>query len=485
MRNNKQRRRKALGKSLLVAILLVVLPARASAADQPANVQRLERKLIELEARFVEMERTHQAELSKLRSQIKTLSANGGDAGTTAVAGAPIQTAPLESAPSLAAQSSGPARAGNSYMNVSFGTLMDAGWSTESEPSRELELGDHDPQKRGFSLRNAELALDGAVDPYFKGFANIVLKLDENDETDIELEESYLTTSALPGDLQLKAGQFFANFGRQNSQHPHQWSFVDQPLILTRAFGPEGLRNVGAQLSWLIPTPFYSEVFLGILDGQGGTTFLFRNPGEPDEDGRETVHGRATDVRALRGPGDLVFTPRIASSFDLTDTQTLVTGVSGAFGPNSTGQDSRTQIYGADVYWKWKPETATAGFPFVAFQSEVVYARFEAGEDLSAALPAETLKDYGTYAQVLWGFEPQWIVGFRADSVDGNGAVSDDSDPFRGERYRLSPVLTFLPSEFSKVRLQYNFDHGAHFGDASSIWMQLEFDLGSHAAHKF
>jgi hypothetical protein len=70
-----------------------------------------------------------------------------------------------------------------------------------------LELGDHDPNTRGFSLVNAEIVLDGAVDPYFKGFANIVLKLDQNDQTAVELEETYLQSMSLPANLQLKAGQ--------------------------------------------------------------------------------------------------------------------------------------------------------------------------------------------------------------------------------------------------------------------------------------
>ena len=63
-----------------------------------------------------------------------------------------------------------------------------------------------------------------AVDPYFKGFANIVLKLDKNNETEIELEESFLQSTSLPANLQLKAGQYFASFGRQNPQHPHTGS---------------------------------------------------------------------------------------------------------------------------------------------------------------------------------------------------------------------------------------------------------------------
>jgi hypothetical protein len=379
------------------------------------------------------------------------------------------------------------ARAGGSYMNISFDALMDAGGSTKSDPSAQLELGDHDPIKNGFSLRNAEISIDGAVDPYFKGFANIVLKLDKNNETEIELEEAYAQTMSLPVNLQAKAGQFFAAFGRNNAQHPHQWAFVDAPIISTRAFGPEGLRSIGVQGSWLLPIPFYTETTLGILDGQGGTAFSFRNPGEPDNLGVDRLHGRATMDRTLRGPGDLIFVPRLASSFDLNDQQTLVLGVSGAFGPNDTGSENRTEIYGADIYWKWKAPNAHEGFPFVSWQTEALYQRFAAGADPTAPtpLPAETLRDWGFYSQVLWGFKPRWVTGLRGEYASGNHAASDTSDVFRGERTRISPVLTFYPSEFSKLRLQYNYDHGAQFGNAHSVWLQMEFLLGAHGAHKF
>src|SRR5882724_6080444 len=379
------------------------------------------------------------------------------------------------------------AHAGSAYMNISFDALMDVGGSSKGDPSAQLELGDHDPIKNGFSLRNAEIAVDGAVDPYLKGFGNIVLKLDKNNETQIELEEAYAQTTALPWNLQAKAGQFFAAFGRQNAQHPHQWAFVDEPIILNRAFGPEGLRNIGAQGSWLLPTSFYTEATLGILDGQGGTAFGFRNPGDADALGVNRFHGRATVNRGLRGPGDLVFAPRLASSFDLTDQQTLVAGVSGAFGPNDTGVGKRTEIYGADLYWKWKAPDAHEGFPFVSWQTEVLYERFEAGADPSAPtpLPAETLRDWGFYSQVLWGFKPRWVAGLRGEYADGDRGAFDAEDIYRGERTRISPAITFFPSEFAKLRLQYNYDHGALFGDAHSVWLQMEFLLGAHGAHKF
>jgi hypothetical protein len=379
------------------------------------------------------------------------------------------------------------ARPGSAYMNISYGAVMAAGWSSQQDPSAQLELGDHDPIKRGFALRNAEIAVDGAIDPYFKGFANIVLKLDKDNQTDIELEESFLQSTSLPANLQLKAGQYFAAFGRQNPQHPHTWSFADQSLVLARMFGPDGLRSIGAQLSWLAPTPFYTELFLSVMDGQGSTAFSFRNPGDPDAAGVNRFAGRATLDRPLHGAQDLLFVPRVATSFELSDTQTLLAGASAAFGPNDTGPDSRTEIYGVDFYWKWKPADATQGFPYLAWQTEGLYRRFTAGADPLAPvpLPAETLRDYGFYTQLVYGFIPRWNAGFRIDYVNGNAGAFDASDPFRGERTRFSPEITFLPSEFSKVRLQYNLDHGALFGTANSVWMQLEFGLGAHAAHKY
>ncbi|HWD91608.1 MAG TPA: hypothetical protein VG938_04580 [Verrucomicrobiae bacterium] len=58
-------------------------------------------------------------------------------------------------------------------------------------------------------------------------------------------------------------------------------------------------------------------------------------------------------------------------------------------------------------------------------------------------------------------------------------------DAFRGEPTRIFPALTFHLGEFSKLRLHYNYDHGALFGDPHSVWLQMEFRLGAHRSHKF
>lgn len=378
----------------------------------------------------------------------------------------------------------GPAQAqqpAGSYMNFSFVGLTDFGWSTESNVGA-LQLGDHDPHVRGFSIPNGELALDGTVDPYFKGFTNIVYKLDTNGETGVELEEMYFLTTSLPKNLQLKGGQFFAEFGRQNPQHPHAWAFVDQPLVLNRMFGAEGLRSQGVRLAWLIPTSWYAEAMVAVFNSAGGTAFSFRSPESAE------IHGGAPVAREVRGLGDFVIVPRAATSFDLTPTQTLLVGVSAAIGPNNSGLDASTQVYGADVYWKWKSLRAHQGFPFFSFQSEALIRRYGAAqrassEDPALTLPAQTLRDRGAYAQILWGIKPLLVAGLRGEFASGDAAIFDPA--LRATRYRVSPNLTWYPSEFSKIRLQYNYDHRATIGVDHSVWMQCEFLLGAHAAHKF
>ncbi len=372
---------------------------------------------------------------------------------------------------------------GGAYMNVSFDVLVDAGWSTQQDVPL-IETGDHDPQQRGFTIPNAEVVFDGAVDPYFKGVGNIVYKLDQNGGSSVELEEAYLVTSSLPWNLQFKVGQQFVEFGRFNPQHPHQWEFVDQNLINGRMFGPDGLRSVGARLSWLTPTSFYSELLLSVLDSSGESAFSFRNF---DDD----LFGRPSVDRPVRSPSDMMWVPRYVASFDLTDSQTLVTGVSGAFGPNASASNTSTQIYGVDGFWKWKPSWQSGGFPFVALQTEGMARRYQAGmveadpaAGIPMSLPRENLYDYGFYAQAVYGFTLRWVAGLRGEWVASDeGAFK--SDPNREERIRVSPNLTFYPTEFSKIRLQYNFDQGQILGDDSSAWLQFEFLLGSHGAHKF
>ena len=401
----------------------------------------------------------------------------------TSVVTSTSETPPItRAAPSLTAPIT--IGGGKNYMNISLDGLFALAYSSAAD-LHNIEVGDHDPQQRGFNARNTELAFDGAVDPYFEGFANIVFKLDNDNETEVEVEEAFMQTTSLPYNLQLKAGQFFAAFGRLNPTHPHTWDFVDTPLVNGLFLGPDGLRGVGAQTSWTLPLPWYSQLIFASQNGRGSTGFSFRNPGD---DGM--FFDRITTDREARGLQDFVWIPRFENSVNLSDTQTVLAGVSGAFGSNETGANSRTQIYGADLLYKWKSARAEGGFPFVKWQTEFMYRSFQAGRGADESFPvAETFHDWGLYSQVLWGFKKGWVAGIRGDYVHMQDSMfTDDLD--RQSRWRISANLTWYPTEFSKIRLQYNQDFlEQNFflsaREVESVFLQWEFILGAHGAHKF
>jgi hypothetical protein len=394
---------------------------------------------------------------------------------------------------------------GNAYADIGMVATFAVGSSSASDIEGGTQLGGHDPNQRGFTVQGVELNLQGAVDPYFRGNANISYQLDSHGESFFELEEAWLESVSLPWNLQVRGGQILTDFGRINTQHPHSWAFVDSPLVSARLLGEDGLRNPGARLSWLAPTPWYTELFFTVQNSQGDTASSFRSDHDDDP-----FFGRLHNEGRVKSFGDMLFTPRLVTSFDLTDNQTLMAGLSGAFGPNGSGNDTDTQIYGADLYWKWKPANAHGGFPFVSWQTEAMFRRYEAGafsedsngngildpgepdlngDGIADSVTRETLKDWGAYSQVLWGFRKGWVAGLRGDYVTPvekgayEAVYGRDSD--RAMRWRLSPNLTWYPSEFSKIRLQYNYDYRQDIGSDHSVWLQFEFLLGAHAAHKF
>ncbi len=433
----------------------------------------------------------------------------------------PVAATPTANAvPSSSWNPTSPIRIGNAqaYMDIGLVGTFAVGSSTTRDIENNLESGGHDPYQRGFNVQGLELNLQGAVDPFFRANANLVYSLNSAGESFFEVEEGWMETTALPANLQLRLGQVFTEFGRHNATHLHTWNFIDTPLVNGRFLGPDGLRNPGAIISWLAPTPFYSELLLAVQNSHGDTATPFRSGGHTHGAGDEAAlpfaYRHADNDRGLGGADDLLFAPRYAVSFDLTPSQVLLLGTSAAFGPNSRGSegsgDTRTEVYGVDLTWKWKSLRQHGGFPFVQWQSEAMLRKYQVGRfdwageadpilDAAgnpAVLPGETLTDYGFYTQLLYGFRKGWVAGLRLDYVTGDTADYErlplyrDGQPLghdlqRAERWRLSPDLTWYPSEYSKIRLQYNYDNRRYVGPDHSVWLQFEFVLGAHAAHKF
>ena len=456
-------------RSALVAAIIGAQAFYAPTAKAD-EVETLRAQMAEIGQQIQDMKHAYE-------NQIRALESRLGELESAPVQNSVQVSTPLPAPPPPATPRVTTASTGNGLQLGLSGLFVAGGSSADNSTLRGLQAGAHDPNQNGVTVQNVELTIGAAVDPYFNAQANIIFQIDADGETVVELEEAFFTTTSLPWGLQIKGGQFYTEFGRQNPQHPHAWSFVDQPVVLSRFFGGDGLRSQGARVAWLMPTDWYSELYFGVQNARGETATSFLSaPGQ-------VVGGHTLIDREARNFSDLLYSARWLNGIDLSDTVSANLGLSGVLGPNASGNDTNTRILGADLYLNWQAARAERGFPFVSWHTEVLHQRYEAGD---AGDPTrEVLKDWGLFTQGLWGFKPGFVAGLRWDYATAQGQTS--LDPLRDTRNRLSPNLTWYPTEFSKVRLQYNRDWATHLPDktADSLWLQFEFNLGSHTAHIF
>lgn len=123
--------------------------------------------------------------------------------------------------------------------------------------------GEVGPPKRSFGLSESELVISGIIDPCFRGTAIVALR----PENEVEVEEAFFQTLALPPGFTLKAGRFLSAIGYQNELHPHFWDFQGAPLPY-KAFLGGRLRQDEAQLKWIAPTPVFLELGAELASGE-------------------------------------------------------------------------------------------------------------------------------------------------------------------------------------------------------------------------
>ena len=124
---------------------------------------------------------------------------------------------------------------------------MAGGYSSEpSAISQNLTAGGHDPKASGFRLQAADFAMMGSVERAFDAELHMAFHIGQlTGATIVDLEEAFMRTNSLPYGLDLEAGHMFTEFGVHNPKHLHDWEWIDQPVIMSRMFGPDGMRQTG------------------------------------------------------------------------------------------------------------------------------------------------------------------------------------------------------------------------------------------------
>jgi hypothetical protein len=330
---------------------------------------------------------------------------------------------------------------------------------------------------RGFNFNYGELMIHSDVDPYFELTAIFHLA-----EEGFETEEAYINTTRLPAGLGLRLGKFKSGFGRLNAQHSHSWDFTDQAIIYRAFFGPEGLDEKGLQLTWTAPLPFYLSMGAEILQGENEASF-----------GAAALSvGSYSDEGAQNPQLGCGF---IKTSFDIGKL-TLLAGLSGAFGGTRISESDNealradTAVLGADLTLRYSIDS----YRHISWQSEYLYRNMEGNsytyDGTDTTKESLRKKQSGFYSQVVWRMSESWRLGVRYEMINLNKVKAGDVDQDEPDNLYKAGVMTdFSPSEFSRFRLQYNYDRSGYIGDDQKtnheVILQCNMCIGAHGAHSF
>ncbi|KIH75929.1 hypothetical protein SAMN05660860_02747 [Geoalkalibacter ferrihydriticus] len=350
--------------------------------------------------------------------------------------------------------------------------------------------GDHDhghgELSRGFNLDETEIVFSATVDNYFDAMLNLAV-----DEDGIEVEEVFGVTRRLPAGLTLKFGKFLSGIGYINQQHPHDWDFADQTLVYELMFGDHGINDIGLQLTWLPKLPVYTLFGVETLQG--------RNEGIAN-----TIDHGAADFGGLRErSGPRLFTGFVKVAPDLGFDHALQLGLFGGGArlhqEDHSDDDEREYLEGdswfagVDAVYKYDAGRSY-GHGNLTLQGEYIYRvkdlRVAAADDFDEIGDKEKFKQDGFYVQAKYGFAPRWTAAARLDMVGLYNRIEKDArtDKFDDSR-RYSANLTFNPTEFSRLRMQFNHGDIAQEGGGrenyNQFFVQYQIALGVHGAHKF
>jgi hypothetical protein len=341
-------------------------------------------------------------------------------------------------------------------------------------------IGDFSPEGstqedgRRLSVREVELALQAAVDPYFRG--DVFLGV--SDVEGIAIEQAFLTTTALPWALEAKLGRFLMPVGKQNMTHRHDLHTIEYPFVLQRFLGPEGLKGTGVSVSRIFaPLGFYQELIVSMIDAVE----------EEEEEGEgDPIVLEAPINRRLSGLG---YHARLRNYWDLSESSNLevsgsvLTGkraqpFADAAGGGVTGIAARQSVISADVTYRWRPLQQGLYRSFIV-QAEVMRQMNDVPEVPAGQTFAGPDRSFtGAYAFARYQITRRGYLGSRFDWIE-------DPDAGGETLTAVSGYLEFFPSEFSKLMAAYERLNPENGSGLNRILLQATFALGPHKPHPF
>jgi len=303
----------------------------------------------------------------------------------------------------------------------------------------------NNPDKTGFAMKEIELALQGYLYPTIRSDVFIGIH-GEDGETEVHLEEAFLTFSGVSEGLGFKVGKKKLSIGKQNVLHPEQWAWTEQPQVMTDFLGAEGLAAEGISAEYILPVPFFLQAELG----------FWQQKSAAHDHGEEEDHEEAAFAWS-----NWLTNARLWSSIAAADNVELEWGVSYLIGSGPEFQEYRDSatLWGTDMTFRYWMEDGAR----IIVQGEAFALQREVQDDV--------LNRVGGYGYMGYRPDRRWEFGVRGD-------YSESAVLTKTLQESLSVIGTYQLTETSKFRLQYTHDL---MGDDHGIFAQILFGVGPHS----
>lgn len=334
--------------------------------------------------------------------------------------------------------------------------------------------------EQGFSLGESELTMSANIDQSIYAKATIALH-DHEGTTEVEIEEAFIESLGLSNGLTARAGRFYAPIGYLNEQHVHVWNFADAPLIYRGLFGNQ-LATDGLKLSYLLPTDQLFE--LGATVGAGKS---YPASGEHQGIGDWLIYAKTGGDIGIESSWQASVSHWQSSPEDRAYGSEHSHGVEPAA---LTVFNGDTDITNLSLIYKWAPN-GNFRQQNISLIGEFFYLNDKGAISHGTEYANYDGNQYGGYLEGIYQFSPQWRSGLRYDWLGSDHTASDQElladaslDGARAHPQRSSAMLEYLPSEFSRIRTQINYDQS--YVDADwQLLLQYTVSLGAHAAHSY
>jgi len=332
---------------------------------------------------------------------------------------------------------------------------------------------DGDRISNKFNLREVEIDMRAAIDPYADGVLIASFESETPGRFSASVEEGYAIIKKLPFldqpplGLKLKVGRFRPLFGKFNIIHTHDHPTIFRSLPTAEFMGEEGFIQNGVSGNFFIPTPWDRESSLD-------ATLEVLNGGDvaisPDAKSRISYLGHLRWYRTL---------------FDGHD---LELGWSSYLSP-ARSKTVSADFHGVDFMYRWKPYRLGEYKSFL-FGGEVLFARRpypKAAEpaDVDRAITLRDLqpgrgKPFGLSLFAQWQFDQRTYGGLRLDHT------TTLFDPGL-KRRSVTPNLSYYLTEFLRARLSYERRWSDLFteNNRNSFLFELNWVFGSHPPEPF